>query len=300
MTGFRCLGGACEDTCCAGWTVPVDEPTHRRLRVLAETEPLLKQLVDEGIELTPGAASFGRLKFAASGYCSMLDDQGLCTVHARLGPDALAEVCSTYPRYYNAVNGELELFGTLSCPEVARLCLLSDDGFALDRLADQEAPRKLRNQFETNEPYYQPYMMLRAAFIELLTSSDYELSDKLFVLLWMSSKLAEFVHTRAQVMPVDDLSLAVKSMLAASAVRELSQSYRGLELDGSLALSIVTSLLGEPAASDAALAWRDYVAMGSRVPAPVRARIDTSLTRYVINHLHTTPYMLSENLLSYA
>jgi lysine-N-methylase len=299
MAGFRCLGGACEDTCCAGWTVPIDEPTHRRLRVLAERDPTAQQLLDEGIELTPDSSSFGRLKFGDSGRCGMLDQEGLCAIHARLGPDALFDVCTTYPRYYNEVDAELELFGTLSCPEVARLCLLQEGSLELVRLDDQEPPRKLRNRLDTDQPYYRPFLRVRAALTELLSAPDGTLSEKLFVLLWIGDKLSDVLHARASAVPLDDLSRALSAMLEPPVVRKLCESYRGLALDGSLALSVITSVLGEAQGGDAAAAWSDYAGLREGVPESTRARIDTCLTRYAINHLHTTPYMLEESLLAH-
>ena len=299
MTRFRCLGGACEDTCCAGWSVGVDEPTHRRLRVLADHDSSLQQLVDEGIELTPGGPSFGRLKLGPSGHCSMLDREGLCTIHARLGSDVLSDVCSTYPRYYNEVDAELELFGTLSCPEVARLCLLPDDPFELERLDDHEAPRKLRNQFRTEQPYYRPYLLLRAGFARLLAAPDHALSEKLFVLLWIASKLSDVVNSRAGAVPEQQLGAALSAMLEPAVVQSLVESYRALAVDGALALSVVQSVLGEPESSDSSGGWRDYCLLAEKLPDATRQRVDTCLSRYAINHLHTTPYMLSRDLSSY-
>jgi hypothetical protein len=92
----------------------------------------------------------------------------------------------------------------------------------------------------------------------------------------------------------------VGAMLEPRVVRDLVKNYRELSLEGSLALSIMTSVLGETPASDHGQAWQDYVALSQQVPEPIRERIDTCLTRYAANHLHTTPYMLSPNLLSYA
>jgi lysine-N-methylase len=44
---FRCIGSACEDTCCVGWLVHVDKPTYEKYRNCSEPEfgPPLRNLV---------------------------------------------------------------------------------------------------------------------------------------------------------------------------------------------------------------------------------------------------------------
>lgn len=300
MTRFRCLGGACEDTCCAGWTVPIDEPTHRRLKVLAAAEPMALQLLEEGIELTPNGSSFGRLKFGASGRCRMLDDTGLCGIHARLGTDALFDVCVTYPRYYSDVDGELELFGTVSCPEIARLCLLEEDSLELERTLEATRPRKLRNQFTSQSPYFRAFALVRAAFVELLSTPGPTLAEKSFALLWVAGKLGVVVHAQTTSLASDELTGALRALLEPRLVDELTASYRALELDGRLALSVIQSSLGEPAVGDPAAAWTEHVRRRAEVEDAALARLDECLTRYAINHLYTTPYMLSSSLPAYA
>lgn len=300
MAKFRCLGGQCEDTCCQGWTVPVDEPTHRRLKLLAANEPLAEQMLNGGIELTPRGPHFGRLRLDASGHCGMLDDAGLCGIHARLGPDALFDVCATYPRYFNEVDGELELFGTVSCPELARLLLFGDDPLALESV-EQDTPRKLRNQFRTEQPYYQPFSMVRGSFNRLLEQPEQALSEKLFAVLWISEKLSEVMHARASTVPSAELGRALGAMLAPEALSGLVGSYRALELDGSLAVAVISSVLSEKTtAGDGAAAFRDYSELRARVAPAIRQRVDDCLTRYARNHLYTTPYMLYGSLFAYA
>ena len=32
LKNFKCIGGACEDTCCAGWSIEVDEGTYKKYK----------------------------------------------------------------------------------------------------------------------------------------------------------------------------------------------------------------------------------------------------------------------------
>jgi lysine-N-methylase len=331
MTRFRCLAGDCEATCCGGWGIAVEPSAHRRLTVLAEGDPALGQLLERGIELTPAGPDYARLRFLPSGECSMLDGAGLCSIQTQFGHGALFDVCATFPRYANEVDDELELFGTLSCPEVARLALLSSDGFEIVPVPSAEAPRKLRNRFNTQQPYFRPFKLVRAALLQLLAEPGYALSDKLFVLLWMSDKLRPVLHSGCARVPDAELTAIFGALSEASVLGALTASFRSLSLDGALPLSVLYSALrpagevrgaqtdrfdailrevwgtfgllsqsSELSEAELLAVWEQYASRRDSVQSSVRERVDTCLTRYATNHVLTTPYMLSENLFEYA
>jgi lysine-N-methylase len=304
MTRFSCLGGDCEDTCCgAGWTVPVDEPTHRHLRVLAERDPRVQHWLSTGVQRTPEGPDFARLVFGDDGTCSMLRPSGLCSLHAELGPDALSEVCATYPRYFNLVDDSLELFGTISCPEVARQCLLHDDALELEPLTLEQPPRKLRNHLNTQPPYYRPYRALREALSGLLGTPSLPLADKLFALLWFTQQLSSIVFEGCQAIPEAELNAALRQLRQPEVLAALSANYRALSVSGSFALPVVQRALEGDTHADARhaeLDWDRYCALRARVPEPALARVDACLTRYAVNQLLTTPYMLEKTPFAHA
>lgn len=331
MRRFRCLAGDCEATCCGGWGIAVEASEHRHLKVLAAGDPALGELLERGIELTPDGPDHARLRFLPSGACSMHDSAGLCSIHAKFGHAALFGTCATYPRYANEVDGELELFGTLSCPEVARLALLSEDGFELEAFELEELPRKLRNRFDTQRPYFRPFKLVRTAWLMLLAEPGYGLSEKLFVLLWVSDKLRPVLYSGCSSVPDAQLSGIFSALGDAQVLGSLSSSFRSLELEGPLPLLVlhaalqpspgpghgtqtdrfdailreVWTTLGLPTGENQSegelnTVWRRYATLRAQVPAEARARVEACLVRYATNHVLTTPYMLAENLFEYA
>lgn len=60
--------------------------------------------------------------------CPFLE-QKLCSVQRDLGEDKLSNTCATYPRTHVSIDKVHEQSLTLSCPEAARLALLSADAF---------------------------------------------------------------------------------------------------------------------------------------------------------------------------
>lgn len=329
MTRFRCLAGDCEATCCGGWGIAVERSAHRRLTVLAEGDAALGQLLERGIEVTPDGPDYARLRFLPSGGCSMLDDAGLCSIHSKFGHAELFEVCASFPRYANEVDAELELFGTLSCPEVARLSLLADDAFEMTTAPLADAPRKLRNRFDTQKPYFRPFKLVRSALLKLLVEPAYGLSDKLFVLLWMSDKLRPVLHSGCSKVPEAELQTIFGALGEAPVLGALTSSFRSLALDGALPLLVLHAALqpakgaaggsqtarfdailrevwgafglaSNPSEAELLVVWKSYTARRASIAGAARERIDTCLTRYAMNHVLTTPYMLSENLFEYA
>jgi hypothetical protein len=282
MTRFSCLAGDCEATCCAAGRVPAERDGHVRLKLLTENQPALRARIDDFVELTPEGPGYGRLRFTEAGRCTMLEDSGLCGIHARFGPDALFDTCTTYPRYFNQLDDDVELFGSLSCPEIARLALLVDDGFEAEQVPPGEPPRLFRNRFRTDRPYFAPYRHVRDALLQLLREQGYGLNEKLFVLLWASDKLRSVLHARMAPVPLPALQSVLGALSDPQVLSGLTASFRGLSLEAALARSVLVQVLGV-----------DTAPLG--VPAEATARVEVCLGRFVQNHLLTTPYMLYDN-----
>lgn len=126
-TRFQCIGGACEESCCVGWTISVDEVSYRRYRECQHEElaPMLAAaLVENTNELTRCKENTASMKRTEDGRCMMLQTDGLCAIHRALGESALSDTCATYPRYANLFGGQMEYSLGISCPEAARKILL--------------------------------------------------------------------------------------------------------------------------------------------------------------------------------
>jgi lysine-N-methylase len=130
MEGFQCLGPSCEDNCCGGWRISVDQGHHAKLRKLMSRTPEEQALFARTFSLMPPADRsrdhFAQIALGEDGLCPLLLEGGLCSLHHRHGESALPHTCSSYPRTVNRVGDRLELSGALSCPEVARRALLHE------------------------------------------------------------------------------------------------------------------------------------------------------------------------------
>jgi len=121
---FHCIGAACEDSCCAGWTVPIDTQAFERFQQLPQS-PLKAELLVSIERKTPPTPHFATMRLDAEHRCPMLASSGLCRLQSAHGEPVLPETCREFPRYRQRLNGHTETALALSCPEAARLVLLA-------------------------------------------------------------------------------------------------------------------------------------------------------------------------------
>lgn len=127
---FRCIGPACEDTCCQGWVVPLDKATYEKYADLPPGE--LTTLIHQNIALQPqdtgiDPLNFARIEMNPAKQCPFLSDERLCRIQLELGGELLARTCDVYPRVVKGIAGVHEVALSLSCPEAARIVLLDPD-----------------------------------------------------------------------------------------------------------------------------------------------------------------------------
>src|SRR5581483_10386337 len=119
---FRCIGGSCEDTCCKGWKVSVDEKTYKKYRACPDSELLVQMTANvTRNRKNPTPANYAKVRMTSDAACPFLDTEQLCSIQKRLGEEYLSTTCTSYPRARNVVNGVVEESMSMSCPEAARL-----------------------------------------------------------------------------------------------------------------------------------------------------------------------------------
>ncbi len=114
---FQCIASACQDSCCIGWEIDIDERTLQRYKK-AEKERGLSILkhIHQGEE---GA----HMVLKEDGRCPFLNEDNLCEIYIQLGEDALSHICQCHPRFIKNF-GSWEEYGLdLCCEEAARIVL---------------------------------------------------------------------------------------------------------------------------------------------------------------------------------
>ena len=131
---FSCIGSACQDTCCSGWTVDIDRATFHKYRQNKHPElvPLFKTaLTRHVVGTTTRANNFGKLLMKSNGDCQFLQSDRLCMIQRVMGPDALSHTCSSFPRNQNQFGAQRESSLTISCPQAALFCSIQSRSHSL-------------------------------------------------------------------------------------------------------------------------------------------------------------------------
>ncbi|UWZ83235.1 flagellin lysine-N-methylase [Occallatibacter riparius] len=239
---FRCLGSECEDTCCSGWQVPLDEADYDNLTSVPDGS--LRSLVRDSILRTEGReggqeSPFAVFRMLPSGECPLLSPDKLCRIHKQCGEQYLARICAVYPRHFYRIDGQSETELSLSCPEAARLILLSPSLIS----GGSAASRQLTwDETASRGANLRPYFwQIREAAVSLILNRTYPLWQRLFLLGMFCRRLEAFSRgeiDRRFVDLLDDFTRAV-------ATPGLRESMQTIPADIPLQVEIVLMLVME-------------------------------------------------------
>lgn len=191
---FKCIGSSCEDTCCKGWTIEVDKDTY--LKYQHCDHPGLKTQLQEYVEINPDSnavTNYSRIKLKNL-TCPFLDSSNLCRIQQEIGEDYLSRVCYTYPRVKNKVDEFIERTIYVSCPEAARLILLSptqtqwhiiNDDSSLDAVKDNAGSSIPSSQNCHNQE-------IRQFVMRLVQNRTYTIWERLTLLGLFCERLEKF------------------------------------------------------------------------------------------------------------
>ncbi|HTY64326.1 MAG TPA: flagellin lysine-N-methylase [Acidobacteriota bacterium] len=250
MTRFRCLGSACEDTCCNGWTVAVDKDHYRKLkRVMSQTREererfrAMHQLVDAEHQTAENFATIQLRK--EDGTCPMLDPTHLCSIQQRYGEEMLSNTCAFYPRVFSSRGARLEMTANLSCPEIGRLALLPADALELVPFDPKSFPHYVPlNQIVEPKSGYPGYIdEVRSAVFELLSLPEYPVSARLFFVTYFANRTVPFFSRSCAQIDETKLEREISRMRAPEFREELYQQYGKLSPSDAVTAMIIAEVL---------------------------------------------------------
>ena len=139
---FKCIAGACKDSCCIGWEIDVDaECLEEYSNATGELGERLKRCID-----------WEERHFILQGKeerCPFLNCENLCDLIIGLGEESLCEICREHPRYYEWYENLTEAGVGLCCEEAARLVLECE---APARFVVEEISENRRSEDEPSMP----------------------------------------------------------------------------------------------------------------------------------------------------
>ena len=181
---FQCIASECEDTCCAGWEIMIDD---RALEKYKRTKGPIGNRLKNSINWKEG--SFLQYHHR----CAFLNDENLCDLYTEMGPDSLCRTCRMYPRHVEEFEGSREYSLCLSCMEAARIIL-----------GCEEKVRFLTKEDEKDENYdefdfflYTKLMDARDLIFKILQDRNIDVSLRMAEVLALSHDLQRRVRDRA-------------------------------------------------------------------------------------------------------
>jgi len=260
---FRCIGSECEDTCCQGWNVPVDLAAWEKYQSLPQSP--LRVLIDsciapaeesakaaagsEGAIPQSSPAVFAMIRMNSENQCPLLSADRLCRIQSEIGESFLSYTCATYPRILTTTDGVAETALALSCPEAARLVLLTPNLLSLGRTNTDSAAQAcesatdLRDGGESDDadlPIQTWFLPIRQSALALVQNRLYPLWQRLFLLDMLCRRLDSIAS--------GELKRSVPAFLAgfdeAVTSGELRPAMEKLPADRTAQLDIVLRLAG--------------------------------------------------------
>lgn len=178
---FKCIADKCEDTCCAGWGIVIDDDSYKKyLSVNGKFGDELRSKIvneeDENIFLLNGDR------------CSFLNEHNLCVIYNELGPDGLCYTCKQYPRYLEEFGNLREVGISLSCPEAARIILGKKDKVKFQLTDNNE---EINSYNDINPNIYINLIQCRKIVFDILQDREIELKHRCGIILSFINEIQE-------------------------------------------------------------------------------------------------------------
>jgi lysine-N-methylase len=250
LARFRCIGADCEESCCSGWSVPVDAHHYQKLQQRMSGSPgergeftrQFHRVEDHERETNKYALAV----LTDASDCSFLDTDRLCSIQKRYGSDFLPDTCALYPRQVGLVGTRVELTAKVSCPEIARKLLLDSDAMKLAPVQPSALERGAVNRTLPNGPhelYDRGLDVLRSAILDMLGDRRYPFASRLAFVACMADSLTPHFHRGAPAANEEPFLRVVRRARSDDMRALIHREFAALEVPGEFAKTIVVRVL---------------------------------------------------------
>ena len=192
---FKCIAGDCIDNCChAEWEISIDKKTYKKYRKLkGQWGNKINNNIGR-IRSNISDLRYGKIKLKDKG-CSLLDEKGLCTIHANLGVGYLCNTCKVYPREITKFGEIYERNLFMSCPEVARYFVRHKENFYFnmgeEELSDLDKDYIIDKSYD--EKLYNLLWDSRSLAMEIIQFKEIEIWKRIIFLKMLTDKVQKLI-----------------------------------------------------------------------------------------------------------
>lgn len=192
---FKCIGGACKDSCCIGWDVDIDKSTFKEYHKVQDKE--MKKMFQKNVHNNNNCTSidvdYGRVKLKNGKRCPFLNEENYCVIYSNLGEEYLSNVCTSFPRITNKVDGCYEMSLDVACPEAARILLLKEEGIEFKKSEEVLGKHIVSSEVDTKSKQFNGspikyFKEIRDLSIKIIKNRKFDLNQRLYI-------LGEFLNT---------------------------------------------------------------------------------------------------------
>ena len=195
---FKCIGGQCIDNCCGNnWRIDIDEKTYKKYRKM---KGKIGKKINNNISRNrsnPNYLQYGKINLK-NNKCSLLSEDGLCTIHGSLGEDYLCNTCRAYPREIRKYGEIYERNLSISCPEVARYIIKSKENFSFDledeKLSDLDKDYIFNNKY--NEKLNNILWDTRSLAMEIIQFKEIEIWKRISFFKMLTDKVQNIINEK--------------------------------------------------------------------------------------------------------
>lgn len=186
---FKCIGGKCEDSCCIGWDIDIDEKTYDYYKKVKDShfDVLFKNNMHINDECSNENIDYAKIKLNKDKRCPFLDSCDYCSIHSELGEESLSNTCSHFPRVMNRVDEKYEISLDVACIEAARIVLSQNESINFQSSEVELNKYIIAGEIDTEDEEYEGYPIkyfkeIRSFCMDIITNRKFDLSSRLYIL----------------------------------------------------------------------------------------------------------------------
>ena len=177
---FKCIAGACTDTCCAGWDVDVDDKSYRYYKTVDGN--FGKRLKSVMVPEKEGGCTFT----LQNGRCPFLNDNNLCDLYIALGEDKLCDTCAEFPRFINEYGSVKEIGIAPSCKTAGEIIFNYDKVLTFD---EEEDGKPLTGYNDIDGFLYMQLRNARKCAYDIIQNKKYTPDEVCLILIEYSIRI---------------------------------------------------------------------------------------------------------------
>lgn len=194
---FKCTANECIDNCCSNWRIDIDEKTYKKYKKLKGEwgKKINNNIIRKRSNIS--YLKYGKIKLE-NNKCSLLSEDGLCTIHGSLGEDYLCNTCRAYPREIRKYGDIYERNLSISCPEVSKYIIKSKDNFSFnledEKLSDLDKDYIFDGKY--NEKLYNILWDTRSLSMEIIQFKEIEVWKRISFFKMLTDKVQNIINEK--------------------------------------------------------------------------------------------------------